>query len=175
NEAALGNAWFVDDWQWVETPNAEIDALYTFEPAQTAVVHEDFRALLPAEAADLSVDTAGNERTIRLTAYKPNYLAYHSENAHDGLAVFSEIYYPKEWTAYIDGVEATHFRANYVLRALWIPAGVHEIEFRHTPYHFALWRNVANIGSLLVGLILAGAIAGYVLHTRKKRQNPTAA
>ncbi|MDE5736101.1 MAG: YfhO family protein, partial [Bacteroidales bacterium] len=94
---------------------------------------------------------------------------------HDGLAVFSEIYYPKEWTAYIDGEKVPHFRANYVLRALWIPAGTHEIEFRHTPYHFTLWRSVANIGSLTVCLILAGAIAGYALHTRKKRQNPTAA
>ncbi|MDE7091677.1 MAG: hypothetical protein K2O53_08155, partial [Bacteroidales bacterium] len=94
NEAALGNAWFVNDWQWVETPNAEIEALYTFEPAQTAVVHEEFRASLPAEAAERT-DTTEADRSIRLTAYKPNYLAYHSENAHDGLAVFSEIYYPK--------------------------------------------------------------------------------
>ncbi|MDE6307361.1 MAG: YfhO family protein, partial [Bacteroidales bacterium] len=172
NEAALGNAWFVDDWQWVETPNAEIEALYTFEPAQTAVVHDEFRALLPAEAAGR--DTTEADRSIRLTAYKPNYLAYHSENAHDGLAVFSEIYYPKEWTAYIDGEEVPHFRVNYVLRALWIPAGVHEIEFRHTPYHFALWRNVANIGSLLVCLMVAGVIAGYVIAHKKRQNRPQA-
>lgn len=175
NEAALGNAWFVDDWQWVETPNAEIEALYTFEPARTAIVHEEFRALLPAEAAERATDTAEVSRAIRLTTYKPNYLAYHSENANDGMAVFSEIYYPKEWTAYIDGEEVPHFRADYVLRALWIPAGAHDIEFRHTPYHFTLWRNVANIGSLLIGLILAGAITGYALHLRKQRQKPTAA
>lgn len=176
NEAALGNAWFVNDWQWVDTPNAEIEALYTFEPAQTAIIHEEFRASLPTETAERVSDTAEADRgTIRLTTYQPNYLAYHSENAHDGLAVFSEVYYPKEWTAYIDGEEVPHFRANYVLRALWIPAGNHEIEFRHTPYHYTLWRSVANIGSLLVCLILTGAIAGYVLYTRKKRQNPTAA
>lgn len=173
NEAALGNAWFIDSVQWVPTNNAEIEALYTFEPAQTAVVHEEFRTMLPETACLASTDTAA--RHIRLTTYKPNYLAYHSDNTHDGLAVFSEVYYPKEWTAYIDGQEVPHFRVNYILRGLWIPAGPHDIEFRHTPYHFALWRSVTNTGSIIVCLILAGAVAGYVLHVRKKRQNPTAA
>lgn len=175
NEAALGNAWFIDSVQWVQTNNAEIEALYTFEPAQTAIVHEEFRTMLPEAANQMAsvADTAA--RHIRLTTYKPNYLAYHSDNAHDGLAVFSEVYYPKEWTAYIDGLEVPHFRVNYILRGLWIPAGAHDIEFRHTPYHFALWRSVANIGSIAVCLILASAIAAYALHMRKQRQKPTAA
>ncbi len=176
NEAALGNAWFVDSVQWVRTPNEEIEALYTFDPARTAVIHEEFRAFLPEDAlAPASTGTDTVARPIRLTTYKPNYLAYHSDNAHDGLAVFSEIYYPKEWKAYIDGQEVPHFRVNYILRGLWLPAGAHDIEFKHTPYHFTLWRRVANIGSMLVCLILAGAIACYIWQTRKKRQTPNAA
>lgn len=176
NEAALGNAWFVDSVQWVRTPNEEIEALYTFDPARTAVIHEEFRAFLPEDAlAPASTGTDTVARPIRLTTYKPNYLAYHSDNARDGLAVFSEIYYPKEWKAYIDGQEVPHFRVNYILRGLWLPAGAHDIEFKHTPYHFTLWRRVANIGSMLVCLILAGAIACYIWQTRKKRQTPNAA
>lgn len=199
NEAALGNAWFTSDVQWVTTPNEEIEALADFEPAHTAVVHEEFRTLLPEHLPTTSTTEAITDtdkptpapnaaatvggapdmeaRHIRLTTYKPNYLAYHSDNPQDGLAVFSEIYYPKEWKAYIDGEEVPHFRVNYILRGLWLPAGEHTVEFRHTPYHFTLWRSVANVGSILVLLILAGAIAACVWHKRqphKPVQTPAA-
>lgn len=180
NEAALGNAWFVNDLQWVKTNNEEIEALYTFDPAHTAVVHEEFRALLAkndaVSGATVAADTTavGSDSSfIRLTTYKPNYLAYQSDNPKGGVVVFSEIYYPKEWTAYIDGVEAPHFRVNYVLRGLWIPEGKHQIEFKHQTQHYALWRSMSNGGSLLALLVAAGMAAWMFYQNRKsKGQTP---
>lgn len=200
NEAALGNAWFVNDLQWVKTNNEEIEALYTFDPAHTAVVHEEFRTLLAKNdatgGATMTADTTAvgstNDATsgatvatatrdtktitdsasatssfVRLTTYKPNYLAYQSDNPKGGVVVFSEIYYPKEWTAYIDGVEVPHFRVNYVLRGLWIPQGKHQIEFKHQTQHYALWRSVSNGGSILAILVAAGLAAWMFYQNRK--------
>src|SRR5690606_21030546 len=71
--------------------------------------------------------------SIKLKTYKPNYIEYQSVNATGGLAVFSEMHYPKGWNAYIDGEKAPHFRADFVLRAMQIPAGTHKIEFKFEP------------------------------------------
>ncbi len=189
NEAALGNAWFVNDLQWVKTNNEEIEALSAFDPAHTAVVHEEFRALLAKNdavsgatvAADSANDATGGatraasdstSSPIRLTTYKPNYLAYQSESTKDGVVVFSEIYYPKEWTAYIDGKEVPHFRVNYVLRGLWVPEGSHQIEFKHQTQHIALWRSLSNGGSILA-LLVAFGIATWMFYQNRKNKGQT--
>src|SRR5690606_41628067 len=88
--------------------------------------------------------------SIQLTEYKPNYLKYQSSNAYDGLAVFSEIYYPKGWVATIDGNKAEIFRVNYTLRALQIPKGNHTIEFRFEPEVVAKGSMISLISSLLI-------------------------
>lgn len=102
-----------------------------------------------------SADTAGS---IVLTKYKPNYLSYHSNNKTEQLAVFSEIYYEKGWDAYIDGKLAPYLRANYVLRAMVIPAGEHTVEFKFQPVMFKVGKIVDLVCSLTLILLAIGII-----------------
>lgn len=111
NPYTLGNAWFVNEVQYVDNANEEIDALHRIDPAKTAVVDKKFSAEVKSAA---ETDTLG---TIKLTAYEPNDLKYEVNSKTGGTVVFSEIYYPG-WQAYIDGVEAPHGRADYILRAM---------------------------------------------------------
>ena len=151
NMDALGNAWFVDEVKMVENADEEIDALTDFEPEKTAVVDKRF-----ASNVEGFVYKADSSAKIELTAYQPNKLKYSFESATDQLTVFSEIYYDKGWNAYIDGKKSPYFRADYVLRAMVIPAGNHEIEFRFEPKVFAVGEKVAFASSLLLILMLLG-------------------
>ena len=92
--------------------------------------------------------------------YKPNYLKYTADIAGSSQAfgVFSEIYYPKGWTASIDGQEAQIIQTNYVLRGLEIPPGQHTIEFTFSPAAYAVGDNIMLISSILVILVLVGGI-----------------
>ena len=99
------------------------------------------------------------QATIKLTDYKPNYLTYEAKNLKsDQLAVFSEIYYDKGWDAYVDGNKVPHFRANYILRAMIIPAGDHKIEFKFEPKSYYVGEQVSLAGSVLLVLVLAAAL-----------------
>ena len=126
NDEAMGNAWFVDNVQFVPTPDDESNALYSLDLHTTAVADEKFRDVLSCEASPSALDA------IELTEYQPNKLTYEAYTASDRVAVFSEIYYPEGWHLYIDGNETKIGRVNYVLRAAVIPAGEHTIvmEFR---------------------------------------------
>ena len=152
NNYALGHAWFVNDVKVVEDANEEIAALTDFDARETAIVDQRFSAQLK------NVDPSGvNESTIRLLEYKPNYLKYQAHvSKGEPLAVFSEIYYPKGWKASIDGKETDHLRVNYVLRALPVPAGDHEIEFRFEPDSYFIGNKISLASSLLliVALVL---------------------
>ena len=101
NPHTLGNAWFVNEVQYVDNANEEIDALHRIDPAKTAVVDKKFSAEVKSAA---ETDTLS---TIKLTAYEPNDLKYEVNSKTGGTVVFSEIYYPG-WQAYIDGVGALH-------------------------------------------------------------------
>jgi uncharacterized membrane protein YfhO len=96
--------------------------------------------------------------SIKLNNFKPNVVLYTSNNLNDGLAVFSEVYYPKGWKATIDGKAADIFRVNYVLRGLKIPAGKHSIEFKFEPEvvktggTIALFSSVGMMVLITVGL-----------------------
>lgn len=167
NMGALGHAWFVEDHEIVANADEEIAALTAFFPEKTAIIDQRFSANL--EGFTHAVDS--NAR-IELTEYQPNKLKYSSQAASDQLAVFSEIYYDKGWNAYLDGQKVPHFRVNYVLRAMVVPAGNHEIEFRFEPKVFAVGEKVSFAGSLLLILMLVGFAATELWKKLKTDKTP---
>ena len=103
---------------------------------------------------------------IELTEYRPNYLRYEYSAPEKAVAVFSEIYYDKGWTAYVDGKESPYFRADYVLRAMELPAGKHVVEWR---FRAPGWNTVEAVTGICSALILLGAAAAIVYAFRKKK------
>jgi hypothetical protein len=160
NPQALGNVWFVDTVQMVPNADAEIAALAKFNPQTKAFVDQRFAKNL--EGFSPSHDTTG---TIQLTDYMPNRLVYKSDSKVQEVAVFSEIYYPKGWIAVIDGKVQDHFRANYVLRAMVIPAGKHEIVFTFKPQLYETGKKIDLASSLLIIF----AFFGWVIFEIKKQ------
>jgi hypothetical protein len=145
NPNALGSAWFVDEINWVPTPEEEILAIKENNPAKIAIIREEYMDLFTG------INPTGNpDNSIKLINYKPNQLVYESEISNSELAVFSEIFYPKGWVATINGKEAEIIRINYILRGLIIPSGKHEIKFTFKPKGYT----VANIISLFASSIL---------------------
>ena len=162
---ALGNAWFVERSRTAPTADAEMAALGEIDPAREAVIFD-------AQAAEgTAAEYPGAaEGSIVLKEYSPNRLSYDVTAAAKGLAVFSEIYYPAGWKAYIDGQEAPVLRADYTLRALLIDEGDHEVEFVYDPGSFTLGKNISLASSLVIILALAGCILYSFFYGHKKRQ-----
>jgi hypothetical protein len=154
NPEALGNAWFVENYRIVPDADAEIDALSDFNPAQEVIVDERFAHFV--EGKEFTKDTSS---FIKLVSYEPNHLIYEATCAEQELAVFSEIYYPKGWNAFIDDKPAEHFRVNYVLRAMVIPEGEHTIEFKFHPKSYFIGNKI-SLASSVVLLLLFVAIIG---------------
>jgi uncharacterized membrane protein YfhO len=102
--------------------------------------------------------TFDSAAVINLAEHKPNYMKYESASSADGFAVFSEIYYPKGWKATIDGKETEIMRADYVLRALHVPAGKHVIEFSFRPDAYYVGNKVTQASSWLMVLVLLGSL-----------------
>lgn len=152
NPQALGAAWFVNEIKWVPDADAEIAALDDFDASQTAIVDERFKEVVSAPSP---TDAAGE---IRLTSYAPNHLIYEASAPAPQVAVFSEIYYSKGWNAYIDGKPVAHFRANYVLRGLSVPAGNHKIEFKFEPKTYHTGETISLASSILLLLLVTGVI-----------------
>ena len=155
NERALGNAWFTDTLLLVPSADEELEMLGQVNLGNTAVVDERFADLLSGVPAAAAPDSLAS---IVLTDWRANRLTYRTSSSREALAVFSEIYYPKGWTAYLDGTEVPHLRADYVLRALVIPAGEHTVEFRYRAPHFTALKNVTMASSLALLLMLAAGI-----------------
>ena len=152
NPYAMGNAWFVSTVNYVANANEEMAALDSFNPTRTAVVNKDFQATLH-DITGAPVDSTAH---LTLESYEPNHLRYTTSNKQDGVAVFSEIYYPDGWQVTIDGEKAELARANYVLRALYIPAGEHTVEMTFDPQSLHTTETMAYAG---YGLLLLGVIA----------------
>ena len=153
NPDANGNAWFVKDVKFVSTPDEEMKALDKLDTKNQAVFNQkEFKN--PISKTYQKDSTA----TITLKSYEPNYIKYVSNNTNKGLAVFSEIYYPKGWNVTIDGKEAAHFRVNYTLRALEIPAGKHTVEFKFEPQVVKTGSTITLISSIIMLLLLLGGI-----------------
>ncbi|MCD7963979.1 MAG: YfhO family protein [Rikenellaceae bacterium] len=158
NPNALGPAWFVDNIRFVNNAREEIDALDDFTPENTAVLDKMFFEQAKGGSSD-----SDSTEYIRLTDYKVNHLTYSYHTTEKKIAVFSEIYYPKGWTAYIDGNEASHFRANYVLRAMNLPAGQHTVEFIYNPPKYTVLKNITLISSLILLFGFLSVAAVYIV------------
>ena len=163
NPHAMGNAWYVNDFKIVANADEEIAALKNIDPKNEVTIDKRF-AEFTANKKFQKDETGG----ITLTEYKPNYLKYNAKASSEQLAVFSEIYYAKGWNAFIDGKEVPHFRVNYILRGLVLPAGDHTIEFKFHPKSYY----TGNTVSLASSILLILAVAGYAFSEYRKKQKP---
>ena len=157
NNTANGNAWFVTDVKYVDNANEEIDQLGKVNLKHTAVVAK----------ADFGFLKAGGEGTASLTEYGPVEAKYTVDSQQGGLVIFSEVYYPG-WTATIDGQPAEVGRANYVLRALNVPAGKHEVVFTYNPQSIHTTEMIAYIA---LGVLLLGLLVACFLTFRKRHES----
>jgi len=157
-----GNAWFVNRLVVAENPTQELTLLDSLQTKQEAVLsRSDFNALLHKKQT-LPVDTTAR---IRLEKYALTTLEYRTKTQQPQVAVFSEMYYKDGWNAYIDGVKTPHFRVNYVLRAMEIPVGEHQITFVFEPKVIQYGKQL----SLVSYLLLIGVSLGWFLYEKKKK------
>jgi hypothetical protein len=162
NNAALGNAWFVNNFHLVKNADEEIGSLSGINPANEAIADKKFEQEL--SGLKIVPDTSAK---IKLVSYLPNKLIYRSSSQYEQLAVFSEIYYDKGWNAYVDGKLTPYFRADYILRAMRIPPGSHEIEFRFEPESYYKGEKVSLASSLLIIILVAGVFARELIRRAK--------
>ncbi len=161
NYTACGNAWFVKDYNFVANADEEIVALKTINPHNKAVIDEQFKDEL--NGLNITKDSLAD---IKLVSYFPDKMVYQSSASSEQLAIFSEIYYPKGWEVSIDGKKASHFRANYVLRAMRVPAGQHEIVFSFEPKIYKQGNTISYASTGLFFLIL---LSGLLVEYRKRK------
>ncbi len=168
NPNACGNAWFVDEVKWANTADEEMDGLKAsnigdtttmpgaFDPKKTVVMRSTFKGTFGNYAF-------GKDSTayVKLAKYGLDDISFTSKNSQAGLAVFSDIYYSKGWTATVDGKETPIMKVDYVLRAIKVPAGSHNIEFHFAPASFYTGQKIALVSSIL--LILLCLLALYPL------------
>lgn len=169
NPDALGNVWFVDSLTYVNNADQEMAFLDNFNPATSAVADAKFKQQLGEARATQPGDT------IYETSYAPNHLTYKSHSAAGGLAVFSEVYFPWGWKVSVDGKPVEMGRVNYVLRALQLPAGDHEIDFKFDPDEVNKTQSMAKVAVIAIYLLLLLAL-NYALFgdkLRKREKNET--
>ena len=147
----LGNAWFINEIKTVADTDAEMNAMTGLNPDSTAVIQSKFTDGLTANYSSVG--------SIELIDYQPNKLTYATNNSAAAFAVFSEIYYPAGWNAYIDGQLSEHVKANYILRGLNIPAGAKEVVFKFEPQTYYTAKTISTAGSLLLLLLCLGMLA----------------
>ncbi len=151
NTHAFGNAWFVDNLEFVNSPQEEINSIKTTDMSRTAVINQkkfDVSKLpTPTYASDSS-------RKVELSVYKPDILIYNVSSKRGGFVVFSDIYYPKGWKATIDGKKTKIYETDYILRGIYVPAGNHQVKFEFHPAAVYVANKIALVGSIIVGIIL---------------------
>ena len=159
NPYAQGNGWFVDKLTYVADANAEYAEVGKIDVSHEAVADKKFEAVLGQTAANDST------ATVVLTKYEPNSLTYTVNSAKGGVVVFSEVYYPG-WSATIDGQPAELGRVNYILRALNVKAGKHEVVLEFHPSSISTTETIAYVA--LVTLLLAICAALFVEWKKQK-------
>ncbi len=152
NPMACGNAWFVDSIGIVANADEEFESLAEFNPRNIAFVNESFEKQIPSTVAQKD-----SSASIKMTTYSPNEISYHSKNQFEAPAIFSEVWYRgnEDWKAYVDGKYVDHFRANYILRGLWVPAGEHDIVFKFEPASYYSGKKI-SAGISWLSIILIG-------------------
>lgn len=167
NPSANGAAWFVDEIKMAQDNNDEYAQIEKFDPAVSAIVHNEFSDYI----SGLNPQKNGS---INISAYSPMKLVYNTNTSSEQLAVFSEVWYGPDlgWQAYIDGQPVDHIRANYLLRALKVPAGQHEIVFQFEPSTYYRSETMSLIASLL-GLILLIATIFFWWKNKEENSLPT--
>jgi len=150
NNEANGAAWFVNNVEMVNSPDEEL--------ARTQVIDTKTTAVVDQSKYDISGLNNSSNGTINLVEYHPGYWKYQSNNEGNGFAVFSEIHYPKGFEVTIDGEPVDMLRANYILRALVVPAGAHTIEFKFVPKIYKTGSLIMKICSVLTLLLFAGSV-----------------
>ncbi|GAA0871072.1 YfhO family protein [Gangjinia marincola] len=163
NPFANGNAWFVDELKVVANANEEMLALKGLDTKNVAVIQQEF-------ADELSSKTfkADSTSTLRLISHKENELVYQAKVNSKQFAVFSEIYYPLGWNAYIDDTSADYVKVNYALRGMEIPEGEHTIRFTFEPTVIETGSMITLASSILFILFLLGA-TGMSLRSRSNK------
>ena len=170
NPNALGNAWVVNDIQWVDTPNEEIDAIKTTDLAHTAILNKEFEQQVGMYRLTDSIVPK-----ITLEDYQPNRLTYRFSGVSTGsttanyLVVFSEIWTSQGWKMYVDGEEQPLLRANYLLRSALIPSGNHEIVMEYAPKAYEIGNKVSFASSLILILGLIGALVYTFIPKKEKK------
>ncbi len=163
NKHALGSVWLVNKYKIVPNADEEIAMLKLIDPSKEVVIERKFQDQL--SGVTLMNDSSAK---IALTAYSPNKMTYHYQGNGNQLAVFSAIYYPKGWNAYIDGKIVPHFQADYVLRSILLPRGNYDLVFRFEPTSFLIGQKISFWSSLILLLLIAGLITKKYLIGEKK-------
>jgi hypothetical protein len=158
NPEANGAAWFVKEVMRVNSPAEELEKTGTVNTREVAVIGQ--------QSTVDSRQSADSTATVTLIDNTPPYLKYETESTSNGVVVFSEIYYPKGWHAFIDGKEVPILRADYVLRALEVPAGKHTIEFRFEPKPYVVGNKVTMASGWVLLLVALGCF-GWSLKEEK--------
>ncbi|MDF9798014.1 hypothetical protein OKW21_003277 [Catalinimonas alkaloidigena] len=160
NDQALGNVWLVGNIQKVSNADEAIEALSTADLASTAILNtSDF---------SMEQNSFNQQGDIQMTNYEPNELTYQADVQEESFAVFSEIYYPEGWQAYIDDEPVEHVRVNYILRGLSIPAGQHSIRFEFKPQSYYVGSSVSLVCSILLSIMLVVSLGMSAKNLRKE-------
>ncbi len=172
NEDANGNAWFVQNLKVVNSADEEIKALDSINTKTTAIISlseiEEYGALQtqPNRLLTQFVFKTDSVSAISLENYQANALSYKSNTSSNQFAVFSDMYYKDGWNAYIDGESTKIYRVDYVLRAIEIPSGKHNIEFKFEP---SVIKNGSRISLVSYALLLLIPIGWFVIGKKKKQ------
>ena len=210
NPYAKGNAWFVENAVAAATPDEEIELIGAVDLGKTAVIGKDFewaeRFFADAQndrrdaqndredahsvmSSEVETSAAGNTDSIELTVYAPNELRYTFSTSAERAAIFSEIYYPKGWKAWIEPagaygeVRKGHylptpearpvelFRADWILRGAIIPAGEGELIMRFEPDSYQVGENISRASSIVLILLLVASATGMILNSKRRKED----
>lgn len=165
NRNALGNAWFLRDVSFVKNADSALVALSKLDTRYTGIVESKLKELVGKS------NTTDSAAKVTFDSYHPEKLEYTSTSTQAGNLAFSEVFYDKGWKSYIDNKEVPHYRVNYVLRGLAVPAGTHKITFKFEPEKYAIGSALAlGFGSIIY--LLIGLSLFVWIKKELKRNNP---